>query len=177
MNKNKGYTLIEALISIIIISMLGWAIMLSSASIKATARVNRIITDLLAWKNAGLAFYFAHTNEIKDGKIYDPESGTYKEFNTAQTINGKNMRDEVAKYLSISDTSKESYNLRQNGSRWFISFDFPQDPSTFTQIKAKLKARAEKDKYILDSRDQPNNPPYQGVKNYCYIMVVDTKNR
>ena len=179
MDNRKGFTLLEIVITLGIFAILASVITLSASEMRSTARANKVINDLYAWKSAVHAWYFANTDLVKDGKIYDRASNNHKEFNTDSTINGEKLINEVAKYLDINSVNLVNYNLRSNEIngyyRWFVSYNFPQDPTIVKSLRRKLIARAP-GAGLLDTRTEVENQPYKGTNDYLYIMVMDFNN-
>ena len=64
--KRKGFTLVELLIIMIVLSILTGAMMLSSTKITASADASRIINNLVNIKNATIAWYFHNRDKVDE---------------------------------------------------------------------------------------------------------------
>lgn len=61
--KHKGFTLVELLIVIVVISILGAMMMISSSEAVSSAKASTIVSNLNAVKAAALSYYADHLNK------------------------------------------------------------------------------------------------------------------
>ena len=176
--KRAGFTLLEVLIVVLVLTTLMVMFSFSSSAMKATARTNQIIADMYAWKQGALAWLHEHNDEI------DPSNPTFLKHGT---VNGDDLlydsqefRLEVAKYLDnagrgIDISSKQNiFKIKcDKNKRWFVCYDLPADPTLIRQLMTKLGERAAKFGLLknIDKRQ-----PFDGKQSWIYLLIADFNN-
>ena len=125
-HKNKGFTLVELLIVIVVIGVLSAMMMLSSTEAVSSARAADIVSDLRNLKTAALAWYADNLDYVSDlGTSSSASSGL------------NNKRAEILKYMGNgTDKAEYTFGGTKNDGSWFVWCNV-----TDSKVKEKLKSR------------------------------------
>ena len=153
MKNEKGFTLVELLIVIVVIGILSALMMLSSREAINSSKVTKLINDLQMAKNAALAYY----------------ADNYSEFRI--THNKQIEKDKVIKYIrsNIPDWDKYTFVViffqKDEVSHWFVRYSGGElNNSEFCK---KLAGHAEKQK-LWDGSFKDNFDNYKQVDNLTF---------
>ncbi len=138
--KRKGFTLMELLILLVIISILSGVMALMNRNAVSSSQANHIIHDFRNLKTAAMLWHNDNT-----------KSATHDRKAILQYLNSKSM-------VNITDTPAKNggYILRvsDNGKSWYIGREISNDSG----IRSKLTAKANSSKLLgSDMKSAYNN--------------------
>lgn len=154
--RQKGYTLLEILTVILILTALIAAMMLSATELLASAGANNILNNLMTIKTAVYAYYREHTDEIHSKWAAKGTSYCIQSENLHDKLGiGKNYLDSPK--ITLNDGSHSDYSITDGGygvhdvqysrkkdnklvrETWYVGYKFADNEA---EVKAKLKAKA-----------------------------------
>lgn len=153
MKNEKGFTLVELLIVIVVIGILSALMMLSSREAINSSKVTKLINDLQMAKNAALAYYSDHYSEFR--------------INHVKAID----KNEVKKYINSNLPDWDKYTFvviyfgKEEVVHWFVRYSGGElNNSEFCK---KLAGHAEKQK-LWDGSFKDNFDNYKEVNNLTF---------
>lgn len=194
--KNKGFTLIEMLIVIVIIGVLAAVMMLSSKEAVTSAKATQIISNLYSFKDAISKWYVDNIDRVDGlGRIKrDEDTGKFKgEF----AESGRNIRTQAKdlfQYISggdlqlVDEEVKDSYGgqyitdwISASGEtdkdeprKWVITYIMPTDDKA---LKRKFESRAQSAGLIYKKIKVHGAEPYTaaraGKENEVALVAID----
>ena len=158
---NKGFTLLEILIVLVIIGILSCAMMLASAYIISSVKTIKIINNLKHLKKATYAWYTDNLAKIQpDGRVkFNGQINPIQEFNkhtlgiyhylslgnllSLNASSGEDSSNGKNSWKIIPEGGYGIYDAGQNNrTTWFVGYKFEKGEEG---VKERLKARAEAD--------------------------------
>ena len=160
-NSSKGFTLIETLIVLVIISILACATMLASRYMINSVKALRIINNLQHLKKATYSWYTDNLSKVQsDGMVkFKGQTNPIQEFNkhtlgiyhylslgNLLSLNASSVEDSSGGNNAWKVIPEGGYGIYDagNGNRttWFVGYKFSKGEEG---VKERLKARAEVD--------------------------------
>ena len=152
-SKQKGFTLVELLIVIVVIGVLSAMMMLSSTEAVSSAKAAKVINDLTVLKKAVISWYVDNYDKVVKENKNGKDNYLVKVGNNSQYL-GVFAKDhggdkEFMKYLGTStpvtltkdnSTKPGEYLLATEGNRWFVAYDAGSDMKLREKIAGKAKS-------------------------------------
>lgn len=147
--KKKGFTLVELLVVIVIISILASILMVSSAQSQRSAKANTIINNLRNLSTAALLYYSDNA-----GKSF-----------------GSDLTSLVLKYTQNGEiTGDGTYYVKNFSNVWYAGYKFATNATKDPYIRNNLTGRAKA--LQLRGSASENNTPTTGTNYYSNHQVV-----
>ncbi len=162
MNKERGFTLVELLIVIVVIGILAAMMMFSSTEAVTSAKASNIISNLTNLKKATLSWYADHKrsvrtqqNEGNTYRIYDVD-GNASQSDNFEGFTRKGHSSEIVKYMNNSSSIKTTNNSdgsikkseyafgqadgeKKKANIWYVGYRFSDGEE---RVKEKIAGRA-----------------------------------
>ena len=174
MNREKGFTLIELMVVIVVAGILAAMFMFSTTEAVTTAKANNIITDLQSLKKATLSWYADNRSNVKAGDYktsyevhYNSKKKNFEGFTSeaggaAEIIKYLDNNALILKKMAKLERSfiREGYYFTcidsrgdRKGDIWYVGYCFNEED---TKVKEKVAKRAAS----LGLIGGPNNARY-----------------
>ena len=194
--KNKGFTLIEMLIVIVVIGVLAAVMMLSSKEAVTSAKATQIISNLYSFKDAISKWYVDNIDRVDGlGRIrQNNETGKYTGEFAESGRNIKTRAKDLFEYISggdlqlVDEEVKDSYGgkyitdwISASGEtdkdeprKWVITYIMPTDDKA---LKRKFESRAQSAGLIYKKIKVHGAEPYTaarvGKENEVALVAID----
>ena len=153
----KAFTLVELLITMMILGILASIIIYSSTEVIATARATEIANNLDMIRKAAISFYFDNQDLFEDGKL---SSGIQNYLNS-----NKNQVKLITKYFDKKDiVFQDTQNIQGQGKGGTNSYRPFKNPGTYGIADAGYELKGANDEGMVGGKVQNRNTWFVGYK-------------